>query len=60
MEIGEQAFGTHQGHQPNMLALAGMTDLESANCHLANVHISAFNAEFAQPAWEPGSAFVPY
>ena len=34
-------------------------DMESANRYLAEVYRPAFNAEFAQPAREPGSAFVP-
>ena len=55
----ERAFGTHQGRLPKELALAGATDLESANRHLAEVCMPAFNAEFAQPARESGSAFVP-
>ena len=37
---------------------AGATDIELANCCLAEVCAPAFNAEFAQPAREPGSAFV--
>ena len=55
----ERAFGTHQGRLPKELALAGATDMESANRYLAEVCRPAFNAEFAQPAREPGSAFVP-
>lgn len=41
------------------LALARATDIESANRHLSEVCMPAFNAEFAQPAREPGSAFAP-
>lgn len=41
------------------MALAGAPDIESANRHLSEVCTPAFNAEFAQPAREPGSAFVP-
>ena len=55
----ERAFGTHQGRLPKELALIGATDLDSANRYLAEVYMPAFNAEFAQPAREPGSAFVP-
>ena len=55
----ERAFGTHQGRLPKELALAGVTDLESANRYLAEACMPAFNEEFAQPAREPGSAFVP-
>ena len=55
----ERVFGTHQGRLPKELALAGATDLESANRYLAEVCMPAFNAEFAQPARDSGSAFVP-
>ena len=55
----ERAFGTHQGRLPKELALAGATDIESANRYLSEVYMPAFNAEFAQPARESGSAFVP-
>ena len=55
----ERAFGTHQGRLPKELALAGATAIESANRYLAEACLPAFNAEFAQPAREPGSAFVP-
>ena len=43
------------------MALAGMTDttdMESADCYLAEVYTPVFNAEFVRPAREPGSAFV--
>ncbi len=56
----ERAFGTHQGRLPQELALAGITGLAQANQYLAKVYLPAFNAEFAQPAMEPGSAFVPW
>ena len=36
-----------------------VADLESAKRHLAEVYMPACNAEFAQPARESGSAFVP-
>ena len=55
----ERAFGTHQGRLPKELAQAGATDIKSAKRYLAEVCLPAFNAEFAQPAREPGSAFVP-
>ena len=55
----ERAFGTHQGRLPKELALAGATDLDSANRCLAEVCLPAFNAEFAQPARDSGSAFAP-
>ena len=56
----ERAFGTHQGRLPQELALAGITSMAQANQYLAKTYLPAFNAEFAQPAMEPGSAFVPW
>jgi hypothetical protein len=56
----ERAFGTHQGRLPQELALAGITNMTQANQYLAQVYRPAFNAEFAQPAMEEGSAFVPW
>ena len=56
----ERAFGTHQGRLPQELALAGITTMASANRYLDEVYMPAFNAEFSQPAIEPGSAFVPW
>ena len=34
--------------------------MASANRYLDEVYMPAFNAEFSQPAIEPGSAFVPW
>lgn len=56
----ERAFGTHQGRLPKELAAAGITDMEVANRYLREVYLPAFNSEFAQPAPEEGSAFVPW
>jgi transposase len=56
----ERAFGTHQGRLPQELALAGITGMAQANQYLARAYLPAFNAEFAQPAMEQGSAFVPW
>lgn len=56
----ERAFGTHQGRLPQELALAGITDMEAANRYLRERYLPAFNAEFALPAMEAGSAFVPW
>ena len=39
---------------------AGITDMEAANRYLREVYMPAFNAEFACPAPEEGSAFVPW
>ena len=56
----ERAFGTHQGRLPFELAAASITDMEAANRYLREVYRPAFNAEFACPAPEEGSAFVPW
>ena len=56
----ERAFGTHQGRLPQELAAAGITDRDAANAYVRDVYLPAFNAEFAHPAREDGSAFVPY
>ena len=55
----ERAFGTHQGRLPQELAAAGITDMDAANAYVRDVYLPAFNAEFAHPAREDGSAFVP-
>ncbi|MCY4323125.1 MAG: ISNCY family transposase [Gammaproteobacteria bacterium] len=55
----ERAFGTHQGRLPRELALAGVTDMAGANRYIREVYMPAFNKEFARPARESGSAFVP-
>ena len=56
----ERAFATHQERLPKELALAGITDLAAANRYLERKYRPAFNTEFAVPAREPGSAFVPW
>ena len=56
----ERAFGTHQGRLPQELALAGIATKEAANRYLREVYLPAFNAEFAVPAMEQGSAFVSW
>ena len=56
----ERAFGTHQGRLPQELALSGITCMAAANRYLQESYLPAFNAEFAQPALEEGSAFVPW
>ena len=55
----ERAFGTHQGRLPKELAVAGITDMDAANAYIRDVYLPAYNAEFAHPAREDGSAFVP-
>jgi transposase len=54
----ERAFATHQGRLPKELALAGITDMATANRYLRDAYRPAFNREFAQPPQEDGSAFV--
>lgn len=56
----ERMFRTHQVRLPKELALAGITGMEAANHYRKEVYISAFNAEFMQPAAVEGSAFVPW
>ena len=56
----ERAFGTHQGRLPQELKLAGITTMVAANRYLQDIYLPAFNAEFAHPAAEEGSAFVPW
>lgn len=56
----ERAFATHQGRLPKELALAGIATMEAANRYLQEVYRPAFNAEFAQPPLESGTAFVPF
>jgi hypothetical protein len=56
----ERAFETHQERLPKELALAKITDMEAANRYLERRYRRAFNAEFAVPAAEPGSAYVPW
>lgn len=54
-----RVFGSHQGHLPQDLALAGITGMARANQSLAETYLPAFNAEFAQQATEAGSVFIP-
>ena len=56
----ERAFATDQGRLPKELALAGITDMETANRYLRDAYRPAFNGEFAQPPLEDGSAFVSF
>ena len=56
----ERAFDTHQERLPRELAKAGITGMDAANRYLEQVYMPNHNAEFALPALEGGSAFVPY
>jgi transposase len=55
----ERAFRTHQDRLVKELAYHGITTMTAANRYLSEVYRLAFNAEFKEPAREPGSAFVP-
>jgi hypothetical protein len=55
----ERAFRTHQDRLVKELATAGITTMEAANHYLKTVYMPAFNAEFMEPAREPGTCFVP-
>lgn len=56
----ERMFRTHQERLVRELALAGIADMAQANRYLREHYRGAFNAEFAQPAMEDGSAFVAW
>ena len=55
----ERAFRTLQDRLPKELALAGITTVAAADCYLREVFVPAYNARFAVPPEQPGSAFVP-
>jgi helix-turn-helix protein len=56
----ERAFGTIQSRLPPELRLAGVATLEAANRYLKEQFVPDYNARFAVPAAEEGSAFIPY
>jgi hypothetical protein len=56
----ERAFGTLQKRLPQELRLARIKTVAAANRYLRERFIPDYNARFAVPAAEPGSAFVPY
>jgi len=56
----ERAFRTHQERLVKELALHKIAEMDAANHYLGQTYMPAFNAEFAQPAMEQGSAFVPW
>ena len=56
----ERAFRTLQARLPKELVDAMITDLVEANRFLKRRFIPAYNREFAVPATESGSAFVPW
>ncbi len=53
----ERSFGTWQGRLPQELRLAGITTREEANQFLRDRYMAEFNAKFAMPAAEKGTAF---
>jgi transposase len=56
----ERAFRTHQERLVRELAAADIRDMAGANEYLHTQYRPAFNLEFARPALEVGSAFVPH
>jgi hypothetical protein len=56
----ERVFGTLQSRLPQELRLARIKSLAAANRYLTQRFVPDYNARFAVPAAEPGSAFVPY
>ena len=55
----ERVFGTLQ-KRPQELRLSRIKTVAAANRYLKNRFVPDYNARFAVPAAEPGSAFVPY
>ena len=56
----ERMFATHQERLPKELAAHGIDTIPGANRYLAEHYRGAFNEEFAVPAAESGTAFVPF
>jgi hypothetical protein len=56
----ERVFGTLQKRLPQELRLARIKTVAGANRYLRERFVPDYNARFAVPAAEPGSAFVPY
>src|SRR5580704_17020896 len=56
----ERAFGTLQKRLPQELRVARIKTVAAANRFLKERFVPQYNARFAVPAAEPGSAFVPY
>jgi len=56
----ERAFGTLQNRLPPELRLAGIASVEAANRYLKEQFVPDYNARFAVPAEEEGSAFIAY
>jgi len=56
----ERVFGTLQKRLPQELRLARIKTVATANRYLKDRFVPDYNARFAVPAAEPGSAFVRY
>lgn len=56
----ERAFDTLQKRLPPELRLAAITTVAAANRFLKERFVPDYNARFAAPASEPGTAFLPY
>jgi hypothetical protein len=56
----ERVFGTLQSRLPPELRLAEIATVEAANHYLKEQFVPDYNARFAVPAAEEGSAFIPY
>ena len=56
----ERAFRTLQDRLPKELALAGITEMATANQYLTTRFLPAYNQRFAVPAPEAGTAFIPW
>ena len=56
----ERVFGTLQKRLPQELRLARVKTVAAANRYLQERFVPDYNARFAVPAAEPGSAFMPY
>lgn len=55
----ERPFRTLQDRLAKELKLAGIDTMESADRFIAEVFVPDYNARFARPAEQPGTAFVP-
>jgi transposase InsO family protein len=56
----ERVFGTLQKRLPQELRVARIRTVAGANRYLKERFVPDYNARFAVPAAEPGSAFIPY
>src|SRR6266851_263651 len=56
----ERVFGTLQSRLPPELRLAEIATVEAANRYLTEQFVPNYNARFAVPAAEEGSAFIAY